>query len=276
MKIGQIVTRALAAFVLTFGVSSAWAAADAGNGSTETLKIRNVKFQQRYPWNGKVDVTCDIEGQDLVKLAVTVSTNGVLMGEAKTIEGNLELSLGLDVVETNGVHLVWDAAKDLPAGFKSDKVKVKVAAEQIVSTYQVKYLEMGTDKELATTKVVKDAHVDRTVTEQAEAVDYYSLVDTETKGLKIARDSAENTITFYYQRTMTSYTVRYVDKNNPDKELATAKTVKGVPAGSTVSCQAIEVEDFELVGESTQKLLVKSDAAENVVTFYYVRNVPEQ
>ena len=273
MKMRQTAARALMAVVMAFGASCACLGAAAGNA--ETLLVRNVKFQQRYPWNGKVDISFDVEGQDLVKLGVTVLTNGVEMGEAKTLEGSMELSLGDNLVEMNDVHLVWDAAKDLPAGFKSDKFKVKVAVEQIVSDYKVMYLEMGTDKELATTKVVKGAHVGRTMTEPAEVVENYTLTSAESQNLQIARDSAQNVIKFYYQRTMTSYTVRYLNKND-NTELATATTVKNVAAGITATCRAIEIEDFAVEGAATQELLVKSDASQNVVTFYYVRNAPEQ
>ena len=94
------------------------------------LAVKNVTSQQRYPWNGLVDISCDLTGEGSVTLSATVLTNGVEFIEAKTLIG--ETTIDLDAVggETNGVKFIWNAAKDLPAGFKAQNVKVKVTVEK--------------------------------------------------------------------------------------------------------------------------------------------------
>ena len=94
------------------------------------LAVRNVRSQQRYPWNGLVDVTCDLTGDGTVKLGVTVLTNGVKFVEKPTIEGETMVDLDAAGGATNGVKFIWNAAADLPTGFKAGGVQVKVTAER--------------------------------------------------------------------------------------------------------------------------------------------------
>ena len=95
------------------------------------LEVKNVKSQQRYPWNGLVDVSCDLTGSGTVTLGVTVLTNDVKFIKKPTIIG--ETTVDLDAVGgvTNGVKFVWNAAKDLPAGFKVQNAKVKLLVSPV-------------------------------------------------------------------------------------------------------------------------------------------------
>ncbi len=97
------------------------------------LSVKNVTFQQRYPWNGLVDATCGLTGAGTVTLSATVFTNGVEFVEAKTIEGGVPM-IDLDAAGgvTNGVKFIWNAAADLPAGFKQSDVTIEVSVEKKV------------------------------------------------------------------------------------------------------------------------------------------------
>ena len=109
------------------------ARADAMPGSeSDSFAVRNVTSRQRYPWNGLVDIACDLTGTGLVKLNATVLTNGVKLVANPTITGETTIDLG-DGCATNGVRLIWNAANDLPAGFKAQNVKVKVTVEKAPS-----------------------------------------------------------------------------------------------------------------------------------------------
>ncbi len=108
---------------------STWAVLGSGSAAGDTPAVMNVTFQQRYPWNGLVDVTCDVTGSGIVKLSATALTNGVVFLANPTIAG--ETTIDLDAADgvANGVRMVWNAAADLPAGFKADGIQVNVAAE---------------------------------------------------------------------------------------------------------------------------------------------------
>ena len=92
--------------------------------------IKNVRFQQRYPWNGKLDITCDLTGSGEIRLVVSALRNGVWLCEATAITGETVFDLNALGCVTNGVKLIWDAAKDMP-GFKAQDLTVEVTAENM-------------------------------------------------------------------------------------------------------------------------------------------------
>ena len=77
------------------------------------LTISNVKFQQRYPWNGLVDITFDLTGSTNVELAVTV-TDGHVVIAASNFVGRTDMKFAVEGQKT--VKLVWDADKDALPG----------------------------------------------------------------------------------------------------------------------------------------------------------------
>ena len=87
-----------------------WYGATGVTLTTYPLTVRNVTSQQRYPWNGLVDVVCDLTGAGEVTLSATVLTNGVEFIEAKTIIGETVIDLD-EGSATNGVKFIWNAAK---------------------------------------------------------------------------------------------------------------------------------------------------------------------
>ena len=77
-----------------------------------------------------MDVSCDLTGEGEVTLSATVLTNGVTFIAKPTLEGVPTVDLDAAGGITNGVKLIWNAAADLPAGFKAGGVQLKVTAEK--------------------------------------------------------------------------------------------------------------------------------------------------
>ena len=130
--LGWIVRGFLAVALCTVGLAAVAVNAADLPGGENPFTVKNVKFQQRYPWNGLVDISFDLAGAGKVALNVTALTNGVPLCEAKAITGARVIDLGESGSETNGVKLVWNAADDLPAGFMSSSVKIDVTAKKFV------------------------------------------------------------------------------------------------------------------------------------------------
>lgn len=86
------------------------------------LTVRNVRARQRWPWNGKVDVLCDMTGPAGAKDAIVT----VKDGEKALTNFTAEVTIPEGgVLATN---FVWDAmTAGLAANFKSDNVTVEVA-----------------------------------------------------------------------------------------------------------------------------------------------------
>ena len=92
------------------------------------LAVKNVVFQQRYPWNGLVDVSCDLTGAGSVTLGAKVLADGETLVAKPTLVDVPTVDLDAAGGVTNGVKFIWNAAADLPAGFKAG-VQLKVTVE---------------------------------------------------------------------------------------------------------------------------------------------------
>ena len=87
-----------------------------------------VSAQQRYPWNGLVDVNVSFEGNVgetyRAELSAIDRAGGTNLAVATVWRVGAESAVGNPVdLPAPGTHrLVWDAAADLPAGFVADRV----------------------------------------------------------------------------------------------------------------------------------------------------------
>ena len=116
------------------------------------LAVEDVAARQRYPWNGKVDIDCEIAGDASRKFAVTfvvedeightnlpIRTVGadVLGGpQPQNNENALDGGSGVPgghalpfVLSPGKYRFVWDAAADLPKGTRFGEVSVSIDAE---------------------------------------------------------------------------------------------------------------------------------------------------
>ena len=82
-------------------------------------------FKQRYPWNGFVDVECEVGAEGRVGLTLIDEASGTNF-TAKTLfcQGGSVTNSALWMVK--GLQkFIWDAGSDLPDGFKTSKLKAK-------------------------------------------------------------------------------------------------------------------------------------------------------
>ena len=102
-------------------------------GCFAAVALSNVKIQQRYPWNGKVDILFDLAGTR-VNNNITVNALDTSTGKSLNVatlyddKGNL---ISLPIKLTPGRHhLIWDADADVPMGYKTDSLSVTISAGQ--------------------------------------------------------------------------------------------------------------------------------------------------
>ena len=115
----------------------------------------------------------------------------------------------------------------------------------IQTSYTVKYLEEETGMQLVQDKVVTDLSVGTPVTEKAIDIENYDLISDASQTKTLVQNAEENTITFYYKRSVTtvSYTVKYVNFLT-DESIAEDKIVDGVLSGEHVVECALEIYGF--------------------------------
>lgn len=135
-----------------------------------------------------------------------------------------------------------------------------------LTSYEVRYLEEGTNAELAAPKVVNEQVVGDEVTETALEIEGYELVSEVTQ--KLVLDETENVISFYYKpvKKLVSYTIYYMDIDS-GIELHERKTVDGLEVGETVTEYAIDIENYEPL--ELEKTFSVEDGENNIYFMYY-------
>ena len=92
------------------------------------MAVRNVKVQQRYPWNGKVDVDFDLTGEGNVKVTLSARVDGKKI-KNPTVEGETTFNLGKGG-ELKDCRITWDAAADFGDAELHQKIRVKLTVEK--------------------------------------------------------------------------------------------------------------------------------------------------
>ncbi|MDO5012648.1 MAG: hypothetical protein Q4E56_04010 [Pseudomonadota bacterium] len=110
-------------------------------------EVTDVTARQRYPWNGLVDIGCTLSGNAGTTYQLIVSAVDKVGGTNMTVKTvNIEGSpeVGNPVSATPGTHrLVWNADADLPKGYRSSRVSIRVKAVEMVKKYMVVNLSNG-------------------------------------------------------------------------------------------------------------------------------------
>ena len=93
------------------------------------LAVMNVKVQQRYPWNGLVDVNFDLTGEGDVKVKLSVTVDGKKL-KNPTVTGETTFDLGTGG-ELKDCRITWDAKADFGDAEVHQKIKVKLTVSPV-------------------------------------------------------------------------------------------------------------------------------------------------
>ncbi|CCZ59525.1 putative uncharacterized protein [Clostridium sp. CAG:710] len=149
-----------------------------------------------------------------------------------------------------------ETAKDAPYGYKlvgNDTQEVKIDAEDKVVIfyyekrndfkYSVKYLEEGTDKELADTEYRSNKTYLETYSEKAKNISGYNVVGEDTQEFVLKEENSE--IVFYYtKKADLSYKVVYY-KDNLNTEAIGEEVVNNQTFESIINKEDINVDLYK-------------------------------
>ena len=122
-------------------------AATAAHLACATPAITGVTAQQRYPWNGKVDIAYTVSGgiAAMAKQNALITSLKVTATDRDANQTYTASSLSGDIGFTDGTHnIVWDMDAD-GLTFKSTNVSFCVSCETTPATYCVIDLSAGED-----------------------------------------------------------------------------------------------------------------------------------
>lgn len=154
----------------------------------------------------------------------------------------------------------------MPAG----NVTITANWQELLS-YQVKYLEKGTEKQLADPDTRYGERGEK-VSADAKTIDGYHLADGCSSHIEKTFGSSDNDITFWYEKDSVEYTVNYY-LNGTEQKVADSET-KSAPWDTQVKASDLAkgIDGYTAVPNQATTITVNRDG-KSYINVYYYQNV---
>ena len=154
----------------------------------------------------------------------------------------------------------------MPAG----NVTITANWQELLS-YQVKYLEKGTESQLED-PITQYGEQGHEVSADAKTIDGYHLVEGCPERITKTLGSSDNDITFWYEKDSVEYTVNYY-LNGTEQKVADSET-KSAPWGTQVKASdlAKDIDGYTAVPNQDATITVDLNGS-NSINVYYYQNV---
>lgn len=154
----------------------------------------------------------------------------------------------------------------MPAG----NVTITANWQELLS-YRIKYLEKGTEKQLADPDTRYGEQSEK-VSADAKTIDGYHLADGCSSPIEKTLGSSDNDITFWYEKNSAEYSVNYY-LNGTEQKVADSET-KSAPWGTQVKASdlAKDIDGYTVVPNQDATITVNLDG-NNSINVYYYQNV---
>ena len=154
----------------------------------------------------------------------------------------------------------------MPAG----NVAITANWQELLS-YQVKYLEKGTEKQLADPDTRYGERGEK-VSADAKTIDGYHLADGCSSHIEKTLGSSDNDITFWYEKDSVEYTVNYY-LNGTEQKVADSET-KSAPWDTQVKASDLAkgIDGYTAVPNQATTITVNRDG-KSYINVYYYQNV---
>ena len=154
----------------------------------------------------------------------------------------------------------------MPAG----NVTITANWQELLS-YRVKYLEKGTEKQLADPDTRYGEQGDK-VSADAKNIDGYHLADGCSSPIEKTLEASDNDITFWYEKNSAEYTVSYY-LNGTEQKVADSET-KSAPWGTQIKASdlAKDIDGYTAVPNQDATITVDLNG-NNSINVYYYQNV---
>lgn len=154
----------------------------------------------------------------------------------------------------------------MPAG----NVTITANWQELLS-YRVKYLEKGTEKQLADPDTRYGEQGEK-VSADAKTIDGYHLADGCSSPIEKTLGSSDNDIIFWYEKDSVEYTVNYY-LNGTEQKVADSET-KSAPWGTQVKASDLAkgIDGYTAVPNQATTITVNRDG-KSYINVYYYQNV---
>ena len=151
----------------------------------------------------------------------------------------------------------------MPAG----NVTITANWQELLS-YRIKYLEKGTEKQLADPDTRYGEQSEK-VSADAKTIDGYHLADGCSSPIEKTLGSSDNDITFWYEKNSAEYSVNYY-LNGTEQKVADSET-KSAPWGTQVKASdlAKDIDGYTAVPNQDVTITVNRDGKSSINVYYY-------
>ena len=152
----------------------------------------------------------------------------------------------------------------------ADNVTITANWQELLS-YRIKYLEKGTEKQLADPDTRYGEQSEK-VSADAKTIDGYHLADGCSSPIEKTLGSSDNDITFWYEKNSAEYSVNYY-LNGTEQKVADSET-KSAPWGTQVKASdlAKDIDGYTAVPNQDATITVDLNG-NNSINVYYYQNV---
>lgn len=151
----------------------------------------------------------------------------------------------------------------MPAG----NVTITANWQELLS-YRVKYLEKGTEKQLADPDTRYGEQGEK-VSADAKNIDGYHLADGCSSPIEKTLETSDNDITFWYEKNSAEYTVNYY-QNGTEQKVADSET-KSAPWGTQIKASdlAKDIDGYTAVPNQDATITVDLNGSNSINVHYY-------
>ena len=183
--------------------------------------------------------------------------------------------IDLDKITWTEFYIDNGADNYVPAGTYTWHMNGTIDIKQLPSVYTIKYVDYDT-KELIHSYEVTGlmGQTPKKITApdswQENLYSFY-FVNGHPKEQTVDFKKDKGELTFYYKKNTANYTVNYYLNGTTTKVAAPKKGTAAL--GSSVTESPITVDGYTPVSGDSKKITIKANSDENVINFYYYKNV---
>ena len=183
--------------------------------------------------------------------------------------------IDLDKITWTEFYIDNGADNYVPAGTYTWHMNGTIDIKQLPSVYTIKYVDYDTKELIHSYEVtgLMGQKPEKITAPDSLKENLYSFyfVNGHPKEQTVDFKKDKGELTFYYKKNTANYTVNYYLNGTTTKVAAPKKGTAAL--GSSVTESPITVDGYTPVSGDSKKITIKANSDENVINFYYYKNV---
>lgn len=188
------------------------------------------------------------------------------------VAGNLPLGINqIFAIDIEGYSLTTVSPQiiNLMDHNNEETVIFKYKKVEPSGTVTIRYADAESDKDVAQSSFYTDVKLGITATYSYKIIAGFNPIDSKEQEVTLTEENLNQTIVFKYEEILGSVKIKFVDANT-NEEIKTARVSDSLNLGIH-SFIALEIDGYELVGSSSQVILLTEVEPNEEIIFKYKR-----